>query len=214
MHTDIDTINIKTLSNHLENNCVRILRDFGHRKNIKKITIFLYNDISKLRAEMNIPETDTWAIGGVANSHTVIIMSPNSSFVKQTYTYEGSIKTVVHELVHCISMMINPSICNDPNWIWEGVALYEANQYTNLKELEYIRSPKLIPSMKELANSSNYVKNYDLGYSYIQYIKSHWGFEGVIALIKNNGNIKKSLKISEHVFERRWYIYVCNTYLK
>lgn len=214
MHTVIDTNNIKTLSSYLEDNYARVLADFGYTKGIEKIMIFLYNDISKLRVKMGIPEIDTWAIGGVANSHTIIIMSPNSTFVKQTYTYEAGKKTLVHEFVHCISMLLNPSICNKPNWLWEGVALYEANQYTDLKELEYIRSPKLIPSLKELDLSSNYVKNYDLGYSYVQYIKTHWGFKGVIALIKSSGNIEKALHIPERIFEKRWYMYVCNKYLK
>jgi hypothetical protein len=43
---------------------------------------------------------------------------------------------------------------------------------------------------------------YALGYVVIEAIKDLWGFDAVIGLIKNRGNVQKVLNISEEKFEK------------
>lgn len=37
----------------------------------------------------------------------------------------------VHEFAHLVSLKLNPSIGNNPRWLWEAVAQYESNSFTH-----------------------------------------------------------------------------------
>ena len=91
--------------------------------------------------------------------------------------------------------------------------MYEANQREDLKKINYVLNRK-IPSLKALNKGSHYTMNYDLGYSFIEYIRSRWGFDSVIQLIRTNGSIRKTLGISNQEFQEDWYTFIYATYLR
>jgi hypothetical protein len=118
----------------------------------------------------------------------------------------------VHEFTHGVTLNIEPRVANNPRWLWEGVALYEAGQFVNPRRLSYIvnRHP---PTLAELnANWQTNTQVYDLGYLLIEYIVEKWGRQHVVDLIKTFGNIPSVLGVSVSEFEVGWYEFVMRKY--
>ena len=74
----------------------------------------------------------------------------------------------------------------------------------NPMELGYMREGKY-PSLKKINNDQTVGLKYDLGYFLIEYIVEKWGWESVLKLVEDNGEIKRVLGISEKAFEREFY---------
>ena len=53
---------------------------------------------------------------------------------------------IVHEFAHCASMRVNPAIANNPRWLWETVALYEAGQIVDPRTLPYMTAHRPRPA--------------------------------------------------------------------
>ena len=208
-----DTAHIVQMAVFLDSNFKRVLLDLKPVRNPGSIKVFLYYDISLLRKVMELPKENTWGVGGVVSADTILIMSPYSRYIKGNYSDVAGRSIILHEAVHCICMLINPSIVNNPNWVWEGIAGFEANQLPDLKNKDYILHHQ-IPSFEELKKISNYTKNYELGYSYVEYVKYKWGPDAVIQLLLRNGDIKRILGIPEKEFLPGWYSYISEKYLK
>jgi len=125
--------------------------------------------------------------------------------------YEGMRQhtaSLLHEFAHLVSMAINPSIPNNPRWLWESVAIYEAGEYrANLSGIDYIAS-RDFPTLAELDvgfNEANQARNiYQVGFTIAEYIVETWGAEGLISLVKRNGNILSTFGISTSEFESGW----------
>lgn len=113
-----------------------------------------------------------------------------------------------HEFTHCVHLNIDYSP-NNPRWLWEGVAQYEAGWFFDPNELDIIRKKEFPP----LANLNNGME-YMLGFVIIEAIKELWGFDTVISLIKNRGEIQKVLKIDEKLFEEKVYAHIYGKYIK
>ena len=62
-------------------------------------------------------------MGQATSVSEIHMISPNDS--KQDY--HTMIRNTKHEFAHCVSLKINPAIGNNPRWLWQAVALYEAN---------------------------------------------------------------------------------------
>jgi uncharacterized protein YlzI (FlbEa/FlbD family) len=75
-------------------------------------------------------------------------------------------------------------------------------------QLEFMKN-KDYPSFNELKNGQEYF----LGYVIIEAIKEIWGFDTVIQLIKNRGNVMKVLKLSQKEFENQIYDKIHSKYL-
>jgi hypothetical protein len=126
----------------------------------------------------------------------------------------NSPQTAIHEFVHVVSLNVNSTIGNNPRWLWEAVAVYYANDFTDPGTLSYIKAGDY-PTIAELNadfNTGNH-KIYQLGYSLVEYIISRWGEAVVVNLIKSNGNIKMSIDVTTTEFESGWRSFIENKYL-
>jgi hypothetical protein len=123
--------------------------------------------------------------------------------------------TAIHEFAHLVSMQINETIPNNPRWLWEAVALYVTNDFTDPKSISYMVSGEY-PNLDELNtdyNSSNH-SIYNVGYVLLEYIVQTWEMDTVISLIEANGNINNILGITIQDFESGWYQFIENEYLQ
>ena len=101
---------------------------------------------------------------------------------------------VVHEYAHLVSMQVNPTIPNNPRWLWEAIATYEAGQLDHPGSWQ-IQS-LTFPGFSAL-NQFNSVLPYRWGYLIAEAIIEGWGREGYLALIESNGRIEETLGVSE-----------------
>jgi len=130
-----------------------------------------------------------------------ILLNPNSA------------EEAVHEFAHVVSLNINNRFANNPRWLWEAVALYEARQFVNPNNITYMKNGNY-PTLSELNTHYNQgnQKIYMVGYILLEYIVKRWGMESVIELIKTNGNIISVLGVNSTKFEEEWYNYLETKY--
>lgn len=122
-------------------------------------------------------------------------------------------REAVHEFAHVVSLNLNPEFGNNPRWLWEAVAMYEAEEFRDPREVPYMREGSY-PSLQELNTDFNSGRSiYDVGYLLVDYIINTWDRDHLIALIHSSGSIEKALGISETDFEAGWHQYIEDKYL-
>ena len=62
------------------------------------------------------------------------------------------------------------------------------------------------PTLKTLNEQNNLV--YNVGYTLIDFIIKYFGKDKLIALIKNHGNVRATLGLTDKEFETQWGLYV------
>jgi hypothetical protein len=202
-YTPLDDKNIKEIADSLENSYPRITAQL-QSGNLPVVNVHFYeNSATLIKAFPGLPE---WAVGQATSVSEIHMISPNDS--KQDY--QTMIRNTKHEFAHCVSMKINPAIGNNPRWLWEAIALYEANFPWDPHMLSYLVNQKP-PGIKELNEFSN-PAIYEVGYFVAQFIVETYGAATLKTLIQHNGNLKDTLKITDEEFTRQWFAFVKKRY--
>jgi hypothetical protein len=117
-------------------------------------------------------------------------------------------ETATHEFIHVATQAVNPSISNNPRWLWETVALYLNGEIVNPATLAYMRTGQL-PTLAALNASFNDSRQiYEVGYVLGEFIVANWGLDGMVRLVQTNGNVPDTLGLSVADFEARWYAFL------
>ncbi len=120
----------------------------------------------------------------------------------------------VHEMAHCVTLRTNPTIGNNPRWLWETVAIYESGERVDPGALARMKSGSY-PTIAQLnADPDRSHQVYEVGYVLGEFIVTRWGRDALVRLVQANGNIERVLGISVAEFERRWYAFVEEKYLQ
>jgi len=114
--------------------------------------------------------------------------------------------TAVHEFAHNVTLALNRNIGNNPRWLWETVAVYESQDFTDPNTLHYMASGDY-PTLEELNTSSDpgREKVYEVGYILGEFIVETWGIKALRDLILQFGDTSAVLGISASEFESSWY---------
>jgi hypothetical protein len=205
-YTDLDTANIREVGGSLEANFERIVTDLQSGQ-LPVVNVHLYADGASLReaVKSSVPDLPSWAIGLATSVSEIHMLSPN--FPKQNY--QTMVRNLIHEFAHCVSLNINKSIGNNPRWLWESVAIYEANLPWDPNLLPYLKNQHP-PSLTELNQISN-TNIYEVGYFIAEYIVASRGTAMLHALIKSNGDLK-ALGMKEEAFTKEWFQFVKKKY--
>lgn len=207
-YTSLDRANIAAIAQHLETNHERVAREL-EAVALPEVTVYFYSDQQKFHDEINMPNAPDWVIGVATSATELRMMSPNWP----SRDYASLLTVAVHELTHCVTLKLVPDFGNNPRWLWEAVALYEAGQFVPPRNLAYMTAGNP-PTLAELeANWQTNSKIYDVGFVLTEYIVTKWGRPTLVDLIKNHGRIPSTLGISVSEFERGWYEFVKTKYL-
>ena len=202
-YTVLDDINIKEIADSLENSYPKITSHL-QSGDLPVVNVHFYKNIADLvKAFPNFP---VWSVGQAINVSEIHMISPNDP--KQDY--QTMIRNTKHEFAHCVSMKINGTIGNNPRWLWESIALYEANLPWDPHMLPYLVSQKP-PSLYTLNEFSN-PNIYEVGYFIAQFIAETHGTTALKSLIQNNGNLEDTLNISDEEFTKQWFAFVKKKY--
>lgn len=136
--------------------------------------------------------------------------SRNSISSEQLWMHFNITQTAIHEFVHLVMVNVDERIGNNPRWLWESVALYEANQSFDPVMNGYTLQEIQIP-FSELERSFHL---YMLGYHITDYIVSEWGISSVRQLIKTQGETQKVLKLSLAQLEKGFWRFMDCNYFK
>lgn len=196
--SEVYLINLK-----LEEHYDRILQDHGLEQ-LQKINFHVFNNINELReaVKRKFPEVfvPDFARGLTPSATEVYLV--NSLPVRYTM--------FIHEFSHCVTQHLNATIPNNPRWLWESVALFEAGELVHPKEINILASGNL-PTLNQLSNYDNSTI-YQVGYLIGEFVFQSYGKEKYIELIRNNGNVEKVLGMSEETFMNEWYQHVKQHY--
>lgn len=118
---------------------------------------------------------------------------------------------VVHEYTHLVTLALNPTFNNNPRWLWEATAIYESGR-PPVPEISSLKcfSINSYPTIESLEQHPFNI--YKVGYFLTDFIVSKWGQEKLVELVKSNGDIKLTLKITSEEFERMWISFLQNKY--
>jgi hypothetical protein len=195
----ITPINVK-----LNDNYSRVLNDL-EVSSMNKVSVKIWNNETNFLDDMEqaIGQRYQGASGWVYSSTDIRIL------------YQGSYTSqiVIHEFCHAVSLVVNNSIGNNPRWLWEAVAIYEAGEFVNPTTISYLVSGNF-PTLAELNSDFNTGGNkiYSVGYLLSEFIITIWDKSRFVNLIKANGNIEETLGISTQQFEADWKSFVITTY--
>jgi len=120
----------------------------------------------------------------------------------------------VHEFAHVVCLNLNPTFSNDPRWLWEAVALYEAGQLVHPDRLGYMVEGDY-PSLEELDSPYGTQGNriYSVGYLLAEYVVDGWGMGFLRDLVRTNGDLESVLGVGAQEFELGWHAWVEDRYL-
>jgi hypothetical protein len=202
-YSGVDADVTDSLAMDMEKNYTRILHDFKLEK-IPRINVRIYPDLESFHNGINFPGAPDQVLATAFGKDDIRMVSPkNAGPERWMFAYAAP-----HEFTHCVHLNIDYSP-NNPRWLWEGVAQYEAQWFFDPNELENIRK-KEFPSLASLNQGMEYM----LGFVVIEAIKDLWGFDTVIGLIKNQGDVQKVLSIDQRKFEEKLFERIYSKYIQ
>ncbi len=140
------------------------------------------------------------------------VFAPRNVAVLAVASVGAIAETATHEFIHVATLSVNPSISNNPRWLWETVALYENREFVHPATLAYMRTGQL-PTLAALNASFNDSRQiYEVGYVLGEFIVANWGLDGMVRLVQTNGNVSGTLGLSVADFEARWYAFLKTKY--
>jgi hypothetical protein len=211
----IDSLKIIELSDALESNYMRIGNDLKIRPS-DNLEVNIYAQRWRY-----IKATKNWAgsgnIEGISKLH----------FVEQVWGETDSKNVAVHEFAHTVTLKLlidhapQPFNSKDfdkrfstfPTWLWEGISVYEAQQFVDPKTLAYLSNGQY-PSIAELNKRLKGGKIYSCGFTIIEYILFKYGQDNFIKLIENYGDLKSTFNVTEEQFCLGWHEFLINKYFK
>lgn len=200
LHDGLVTADVAHLNTALESNYHRITSEL-QLTTLPTITVQIWRDEAAYQDAMQI------ALGSRAPGSRGYVTGDNE--LRLLYHQRVSAqKEAVHEFVHVASLHVNPEFGNNPRWLWEAVAIFLANETVDPKTSAHFKNGTC-PSLDTLNSPFDQGGTiYDAGYLLIDFIQTRWGFESVVELIRNDGNIELTLDQTVEVFEYEWCAYV------
>ena len=201
-YSGVDAGIADTIAMDMEKNYTRILHDFKLEK-IPMVTVRIYPDLESFHKGINFPGAPDQVLATAFGKDDIRMVSPkNAGPERGMWDYAAP-----HEFTHCVHLNVDYSP-NNPTWLWEGVAQYEAGWFFDPNEFENIKK-KEFPSLASLDQGMEYM----LGFVVIEAIKDLWGFDAVINLIKNQGDVQKVLNIDQRKFEEKIFERIYSKYI-
>jgi hypothetical protein len=203
LYTVIDSVSLDSIAADMEKNYKRILNDFKLRS-IPNVSVRIYPDLKSFHNGINFPGAPDQVLATAFGKDDIRMVSPNNAGPERWMLAHFA----QHEFTHCVHLNIDYSP-NNPRWLWEGVAQFEAKWFFDPKDLEFMKR-KEYPHLVDLNGGVEYM----LGFVLIEAIRDLWGFDAVINLVKNQGNVKTVLKINENEFEEKVFEHIFEKYVQ
>ncbi|WP_370980765.1 hypothetical protein [Agaribacterium sp. ZY112] len=172
------------IQSKLEANQERLLIDF-HLDSMPRITIKIWSNVDEYLAE----QEKAFGIR-YPGSRGYIVSDPKE--IRLLYTHGDTKNIALHELVHLLTLEVNPKFGNNPRWLWEAIAIYKSERswkYANKPEQIEDRFEMMSNELNSDFNQSGAI--YELGYTIGEYIEYKWGNEAFIVLIHSHGDFSE-----------------------
>lgn len=198
---DVEVSSLVGIEDALQKNYARITQDLGIT-GLPEIVVKVWSDPVEFKAVFEREGGRGGVTRGYVNTELMEV---------RVLDGDGVEAVAVHEFAHVAMLAVNPTIAANPFWLWEAVALYEdGSGPPDALSLSCISSLGS-PSLAELNEYPGNTKIFRMGFLLADYIVENWDRSALVALIQNNGDIERSLGVSQENFERDWLTYVLAT---
>jgi hypothetical protein len=191
-YSDVDPAKVVAIAAGLETARTRIVKELGGAA-APMVTVTMHTSA-------------TYAPGAVGTDQ-IHVVSPT---VRGWSLTEDMVSFIAHEFTHCVMLYRNPSIANNPRWLWESIAMYEAVYRKDPTTLSYLTAGRP-PTMSEL-NSPYDPRMFDVGYLIGEFVVQRWGAPALLSLIDANGVVDVALGVPMAQFEKDWFAWVRQKY--
>jgi hypothetical protein len=117
-------------------------------------------------------------------------------------------RNATHEMAHAISLRANPTFANRPRWLWESVALFENDELVDPRSIPYLVQGRF-PTLMELDADPNAGRQvYEVGYLIGEFVVARAGREGLLRLVRANGDVTAVGFSGPAAFESEWAAFV------
>ena len=184
---------------------------FGLDWKRNKPKIFLVKDRESINKLMGM-KTQDWIVGWVNN--TAVFVLDKDTYEKEschTYSDEEYFSLIKHELAHIFTQVysgiFNKSI--EPNWLWEGVAIYLSDQNKTKKKPNQLKE-FLQHYSQDNKNSSVYKES---GFA-VEFLVKNFGKQKLLKLIKSLKEIDSKDKFAKKFKEIYGFELDCKNFQK
>jgi hypothetical protein len=202
LYSNTDSVNINRIAEILERDHKKIPGDFKV-SSLPVVTVRVFPDLNSFHQSINFPGAPKEVMATAFGKDDFRMVSPTAPDVDSAVLMKG----VTHEFTHVVHLNVDYSP-NNPRWLWEGVAMYEANWFFDPAQIPGIKE-KQFPPLSALGGGVEYV----LGYVIIEAIVDTWGFDTVLDLVKKQGDVKAVLNIDPKKFEEMVWEKIYNKYI-
>ncbi len=195
-----------SILNKLERNFLRVCTDILGRSAERKTEIKVWAAQSQFYDDMKKD------LGVIYYGSGGYVYGPYEARILYSAPASAS-QAALHEFCHCVSMMLNRTIPNNPRWLWEAAAIYESGEFIHPRNISSIAAgnfPTLDNMNREFNQGGQII--YQVGYLVADYIISVFGFEKFRSLILSNGDISGILSLTAEQFNSDWKNFVKNKY--
>jgi hypothetical protein len=206
-HGGADQALMPAIAGRVEAEFFRVASDLG-ALGMRRVQVYFHESHDALAAAVE-PVTGpipVWATGLVTAADRIHILSPRVMGQSEV----AAAAAIVHEFAHCATLAVHPSSANNPRWLWEAVALFEARERIDPRMLGYMVNGAY-PTLSEL-NVINDRRIYEVGYLLGEFIVAQWHLEGLRALIRSGGQLEATFGVTAREFETVWVAFVREKY--
>jgi hypothetical protein len=202
-YTPADSTTADSIAAGFEKNYTRILADLK-LTSIPTVTVRIYPDLPSFHKGINFPDAPNQVLATAFGKDDIRMVSPHNAGPEAWMLAYAA----PHEFTHCVHLNIDYAP-NNPRWLWESLAQYEAQWFFNPNDLDFIKK-KEYPKLSDLNNGLEYM----LGYTIIEAIHALWGQDAILQLIKHRGNPQNALNLNQQTFEQKIFTEIHKKYIK
>ncbi len=209
---DQDVKALDDLAEALEGCYERTTTDLGKTPS-GKVKVNIYPDIDSFHNAMGRPNAPDWSVGEAKNGALYMTSPLNPG---PAHDYDGMLQIAVHEFVHIIINLFG----NVPSYLHEGVACYEARQYSYQELSEFVTNLMNkgqflgLPDVEKFTSSSPGM--YEYSYLFVDFIARIYGFDAVVALLEGKSlaaaTENSGASMQSQSFNQFWFQQIDNLY--
>ena len=209
---DQDVKALDDLAEVLEGCYERTTTDLGKTPS-GKVKVNIYPDIQSFHNAMGRPNAPDWSVGEAKNGalHMTSPLNPGPS-----HDYDDMLQIAVHEFVHIIINLFG----NVPSYLHEGVACYEARQYSYQELSEFVTNLMNKGQFLGLSDVEKFTSSspgmYEYSYLFVDFIARIYGFDAVVALLEGKSlaaaTENSGASMQSQSFNQFWFQQIDNLY--
>lgn len=197
---------ISALSKALETNFERISTKYGAAFN-RRIRIEVFPDLKTFHRAYGIEDDTGRVVGASIDFKKIAIVSPSNPGPE--YNHDDILSVGVHEFTHLVTGTVNR---NAPDWIDEGIAVYEAGQVMPDEVVPRLLAATTVPSIDDLERNFMQVYGYDYSGLLIRYLVDTYSHKSLRVLLNQPQDFERILGVSKAEFSKRWKTYLSRKY--